>query len=88
MKKNETEGNKLSQFKLVLLGLLGDSAVGKSSLVLHFAKGQFNQFQECTVGAKSLPKSVTQASGVARGCNQAMQLTEMGPPSMRDSECC
>ncbi|KAG8140050.1 hypothetical protein E2320_002796, partial [Naja naja] len=38
---------KISQFKLVLLG---ESAVGKSSLVLRFVKGQFHEFQESTIG--------------------------------------
>ena len=33
---------KVCQFKLVLLG---ESAVGKSSLVLRFVKGQFHEFQ-------------------------------------------
>uniref|UniRef100_A0A2K5I9S7 RAB5A, member RAS oncogene family n=1 Tax=Colobus angolensis palliatus TaxID=336983 RepID=A0A2K5I9S7_COLAP len=36
-------GNKMCQFKLVLLG---ESAVGKPSLVLRFVKGQFHEFQE------------------------------------------
>ena len=40
--------NKTFQFKLVLLG---ESAVGKSSLVLRFVKGQFLEFQESTIGA-------------------------------------
>ena len=35
-------GGRLAQFKLVLLG---ESAVGKSSLVLRFVKGQFHEFQ-------------------------------------------
>ncbi|CAO2645366.1 Ras-related protein Rab-5C [Lemmus lemmus] len=35
-------GNKICQFKLVLLG---ESAVGKSSLVLRFVKGQFHEYQ-------------------------------------------
>ena len=39
--------NKICQFKLVLLG---ESAVGKSSLVLRFVKGQFQEFQESTIG--------------------------------------
>lgn len=39
--------NKTYQFKLVLLG---DSAVGKSSLVLRFVKGQFFEYQESTIG--------------------------------------
>lgn len=45
-------GNKICQFKLVLLG---ESAVGKSSLVLRFVKGQFHEFQESTIGGKSFP---------------------------------
>lgn len=44
--------NKICQFKLVLLG---ESAVGKSSLVLRFVKGQFHEFQESTIGGKSTP---------------------------------
>ena len=39
--------NKIFQFKLVLLG---ESAVGKSSLVLRFVKGQFLEYQESTIG--------------------------------------
>lgn len=39
--------NKTFQFKLVLLG---ESAVGKSSLVLRFVKGQFHDYQESTIG--------------------------------------
>ena len=38
---------KVFQFKLVLLG---DSAVGKSSLVLRFVRGQFFEYQEATIG--------------------------------------
>uniref|UniRef100_A0A2K6PEZ8 RAB5A, member RAS oncogene family n=1 Tax=Rhinopithecus roxellana TaxID=61622 RepID=A0A2K6PEZ8_RHIRO len=40
-------GNKIRQFKLVLLG---ESAVGKASLVLRFVKGQWHEFQESTIG--------------------------------------
>ncbi len=47
--------NKMSQFKLVLLG---ESAVGKSSLVLRFVKGQFHEFQESTIGAAFLTQTL------------------------------
>lgn len=39
-----------NSFKLVLLG---ESAVGKSSLVLRFVKGQFQEYQESTIGGRS-----------------------------------
>lgn len=48
-------GGRLAQFKLVLLG---ESAVGKSSLVLRFVKGQFHEFQESTIGAAFLTQTV------------------------------
>lgn len=50
-----TVANKICQFKLVLLG---ESAVGKSSLVLRFVKGQFHEFQESTIGAAFLTQTV------------------------------
>nr|XP_020461023.1 ras-related protein Rab-5C-like [Monopterus albus] len=50
-----TPANKICQFKLVLLG---ESAVGKSSLVLRFVKGQFHEFQESTIGAAFLTQTV------------------------------
>lgn len=50
-----TVANKICQFKLVLLG---ESAVGKSSLVLRFVKGQFHEFQESTIGGKKKHVSV------------------------------
>ena len=31
----------------------GESAVGKSSLVLRFVKGQFHEYQESTIGGMS-----------------------------------
>jgi len=46
---------KIFQFKLVLLG---ESAVGKSSLVLRFVKGQFLDYQESTIGAAFLTQTV------------------------------
>ncbi|KDN43554.1 putative GTP-binding protein ypt5 [Tilletiaria anomala UBC 951] len=44
------------QFKLVLLG---ESAVGKSSLVLRFVKDQFDDYRESTIGAAFLTQSVS-----------------------------
>merc|ERR1712078_485762 len=48
--------SKVVQFKLVLLG---DSAVGKSSLVLRFVRGQFFEYQESTIGAAFLTQNVS-----------------------------
>jgi small GTP-binding protein len=52
---NPSGVNKTCQFKLVLLG---ESSVGKSSLVLRFVKGQFHEFQESTIGAAFLTQTV------------------------------
>jgi len=43
-------------FKLVLLG---ESAVGKSSLVLRFVRDQFDDYRESTIGAAFLTQTVT-----------------------------
>ena len=43
----QAASGRVFQFKLVLLG---DSAVGKSSLVLRFVRGQFFEYQESTIG--------------------------------------
>jgi small GTP-binding protein len=53
---NTTSINKICQFKVVLLG---ESAVGKSSLVLRFVKREFHEFQESTIGAAFLTQTVT-----------------------------
>lgn len=47
---------KTLQFKLVLLG---ESAVGKSSLVLRFVKDQFDDYRESTIGAAFLTQTVS-----------------------------
>ncbi|GBP70969.1 Ras-related protein Rab-5B [Eumeta japonica] len=52
---NGAPQSKVCQFKLVLLG---ESAVGKSSLVLRFVKGQFHEYQESTIGAAFLTQTV------------------------------
>ena len=48
-------GQRTCQFKLVLLG---ESSVGKSSLVLRFVKSQFHEFQESTIGAAFLTQTL------------------------------
>ncbi len=48
------------QCKLVLLG---DSAVGKSSLVLRFVKKQFFDYQESTIGAAFLTQTLSLDDG-------------------------
>jgi len=54
-RNTSTQQGKVCQFKLVLLG---ESAVGKSSLVLRFVKGQFHEYQESTIGAAFLTQTV------------------------------
>ena len=46
--------------------LLGDSAVGKSSLVLRFVKRQFFEYQESTIGAAFLTQTVQLADCVVK----------------------
>mmetsp|Transcript_37745 Transcript_37745/g.88639 ORF Transcript_37745/g.88639 Transcript_37745/m.88639 type:complete len:198 (-) Transcript_37745:77-670(-) len=43
-------------FKLVLLG---DASVGKSCLVVRFAKGEFYEYQEPTIGAAFMTQTVS-----------------------------
>jgi Ras-related protein Rab-5C len=50
------QATRTCQFKMVLLG---ESAVGKSSLVLRFVKGQFHEYQESTIGAAFLTQTVS-----------------------------
>jgi Ras-related protein Rab-5C len=50
-----TDGGAVQQAKLVLLG---DMGAGKSSLVLRFVKGQFFDYQESTIGAAFLTKTL------------------------------
>ncbi|KAK4135855.1 ras-domain-containing protein [Trichocladium antarcticum] len=47
--------NRFAQFKLVLLG---ESAVGKSSIVLRFVKDQFDSYRESTIGAAFLTQTI------------------------------
>ncbi|KJZ77346.1 hypothetical protein HIM_03070 [Hirsutella minnesotensis 3608] len=48
--------SRFAQFKLVLLG---ESAVGKSSIVLRFVKDQFDSFRESTIGAAFLTQTIS-----------------------------
>jgi len=45
------------------LVLLGESAVGKSSLVLQFVKGQFDDYRESTIGAAFLTQTLPVKDG-------------------------
>ncbi|CCE86231.1 Piso0_005889 [Millerozyma farinosa CBS 7064] len=51
----EGSNNRFAQFKLVLLG---ESAVGKSSIVHRFVKNSFDDMRESTIGAAFLTQSV------------------------------
>ncbi|KAJ7999291.1 hypothetical protein DPEC_G00213900 [Dallia pectoralis] len=52
----QSRSSKTSQFKLVLLG---ETSVGKSSLLLQFVKGQYQDFGESTIGAAFLTQMVS-----------------------------
>ncbi|KAI9475925.1 MAG: ras family-domain-containing protein [Benjaminiella poitrasii] len=57
MTSRQAQGqNKTYQFKLVLLG---ESAVGKSSLVMRFVKDHFDEYRESTIGAAFLAQTIT-----------------------------
>jgi len=53
---NRAGNSRFAQFKLVLLG---ESAVGKSSLVLRFVKDQFDDYRESTIGAAFLTQTIS-----------------------------
>ncbi|GAU95530.1 hypothetical protein RvY_07131 [Ramazzottius varieornatus] len=55
--------SQMFQFKLVLLG---EAAVGKSSLVLRFVKGHYYEHQESTIGAAFLTQSVTVDNAIVK----------------------
>jgi len=48
--------NRVCHFKLVLLG---DTAVGKSCLVVRFVRDEFFEFQEPTIGGENCTESHT-----------------------------
>ncbi|CAO0792711.1 unnamed protein product [Mucor circinelloides] len=54
--QTSSQQGKTYQFKLVLLG---ESAVGKSSLVMRFVKDHFDEYRESTIGAAFLAQTVT-----------------------------
>ncbi|KAG0768280.1 hypothetical protein G6F57_002479 [Rhizopus arrhizus] len=49
--------NQQKSYTLKLV-LLGDSSVGKSSLVLRYVKDQFDEYRESTIGAAFLSKTI------------------------------
>ncbi|KAJ2877501.1 GTP-binding protein of the rab/ypt, partial [Coemansia aciculifera] len=52
---SNSDRRRVHKFKVVLLG---ESAVGKSSLVTRFTSDQFDQYKESTIGAAFLTKVV------------------------------
>mgnify|MGYP002803641238 FL=1 len=54
---------KVFHFKLVLLG---DASVGKSCLVVRFAKGEFYEYQEPTIGAAFMTQTVSLSTEVVK----------------------
>jgi len=50
-------------YKLVVLG---HYSVGKSSLVLNFVKGEFNENEESTIGASFMTKTVVSGNNVVK----------------------
>ncbi|XP_035653113.1 ras-related protein Rab-5B-like [Oncorhynchus keta] len=59
----QPQSSKMSQFKLVLLG---ETSVGKSSLLLQFVKGQYQDFGESTIGAAFLTQMVSVDSAMVK----------------------
>ncbi|PIA17635.1 ras-domain-containing protein [Coemansia reversa NRRL 1564] len=55
---NQTGGQRPTRFTYKFV-LLGESAVGKSSIVTRFARNEFNQYNESTIGAAFVTKEVT-----------------------------
>ncbi|GME85715.1 unnamed protein product [[Candida] boidinii] len=55
MSEVPTSSPRLAQFKLVLLG---ESAVGKSSIVHRFVKDSFDDLRESTIGAAFLTQTI------------------------------
>ncbi len=51
---------RVRHFKLVLLG---DTAVGKSCLVVRFVRDEFFEFQEPTIGGEPVVHEVTELIG-------------------------
>lgn len=50
-----TPNSRVHHFKLVLLG---DTAVGKSCLVVRFVRDEFFEFQEPTIGGECKPTAI------------------------------
>merc|ERR1719389_755344 len=48
------------------LVLLGDASVGKSCLVVRFAKGEFYEYQEPTIGAAFMTQTVNLSDAVVK----------------------
>lgn len=67
---------RVCHFKLVLLG---DTAVGKSCLVVRFVRDEFFEYQEPTIGGKG-------EGGMCLSCLSAEEVINAAPPEDRSVE--
>mmetsp|Transcript_29045 Transcript_29045/g.84820 ORF Transcript_29045/g.84820 Transcript_29045/m.84820 type:complete len:205 (-) Transcript_29045:352-966(-) len=63
MEDSQSQGRRTCHFKLVLLG---DTAVGKSSLVIRLVRDEFQEYQEPTIGAAFLTHAISLTSTVVK----------------------
>jgi Ras-related protein Rab-22 len=65
--KNQRPDDPDKDAQTVKVVLLGDSGVGKSSLALRFVTNEFKPYNEATIGASFMSKTVLVPSGVGVG---------------------
>lgn len=89
MSKAEDESGNINQVKLIAVG---DSGVGKTSILTRFTYEKFNDYSEPTLGAAFLTKKHTLPSNKAiefhvltspfrSGTLQVRRNTDLSPPS-------
>jgi GTPase SAR1 family protein len=62
MSKNEDDKDEINQIKLIAVG---DSGVGKTSILTRFTYEKFNEYNEPTLGAAFLTKKHVLSNGKA-----------------------